>query len=99
VRWSRVPARWPSSRAGSASACCRLALRLAAADQGLAALDPRQVLRRGYAWVEAADGRPVLSARALKPGDAISAVWADGRAQAEVLRVDPAADPAAEPAP
>jgi exodeoxyribonuclease VII large subunit len=77
----------------------RLALRLAAADQGLAALDPRQVLRRGYAWVEAADGRPVLSARALKPGDAISAVWADGRAQAEVLRVDPAADPAAEPAP
>ena len=77
----------------------RLELRLAAAGQRLAALDPRQVLQRGYAWVEAADGRPVVSARVLRPGDTISAVWADGRAQAEVRSVDPADDAAAAPLP
>jgi exodeoxyribonuclease VII large subunit len=77
----------------------RFELRLAGAGQRLAALDPGQVLQRGYAWVESADGRPVLSARALRPGDTISAVWADGRAQAEVRAVDPADDSAATPAP
>ncbi|MDP3085945.1 MAG: exodeoxyribonuclease VII large subunit, partial [Rubrivivax sp.] len=64
------------------------AQRLAAAQQRLQALDPQQVLRRGYAWVEGEDGRPLLSARALTPGQVVSAVWADGRARAQVLDID-----------
>jgi exodeoxyribonuclease VII large subunit len=64
-------------------------LRLAAAEARLQAHDPARVLKRGYAWVQSADGRPIVSAQALRPGQAIVATWADGRAQAEVLRVEP----------
>ena len=69
-------------------------LRLRAAEQRLQAHDPHRVLRRGYAWVEAEDGRPVVSVRALQPGQQVRAVWADGRALAQVQRVEPA-DPTA----
>jgi len=69
-------------------------LRLQAAAERLQAQDPARVLRRGYAWVEGMDGRPVLSARALRPGQAVRAVWADGRATAEVLQVEPLPPPA-----
>ena len=62
--------------------------RLAAAAQRLDAHDPHRVLQRGYAWVESADGRPVVSALALRQGQAVSAVWSDGRASVEVLRVE-----------
>jgi len=64
-------------------------LALAGAQERLQAHDPRRVLQRGYAWVESADGRPVLSAHALRPGQVVRAVWADGRARAEVLDVEP----------
>ena len=64
-------------------------LRLRACAERLAAQDPTRVLRRGYAWIEALDGRPVLSVQALRPGQAVRAVWADGRATAEVLTVEP----------
>ena len=64
-------------------------LALDGAQQRLQAHDPRRVLQRGYAWVESADGRPVVSALALRPGQAVRAVWADGRARAEVLDVEP----------
>lgn len=67
----------------------RLAARLAAQAERLQALDPARVLQRGYAWVEGSDGRPVLSVRQLAPGAAIQAVWADGRASAEVRHVEP----------
>ena len=66
----------------------RRARALDAAHDRLAALDPRQVLSRGYAWVEGANGRPVVSALALVPGQCVTAVWADGRALAEVQRVE-----------
>jgi exodeoxyribonuclease VII large subunit len=66
------------------------ARRLEACGQRLAALDPARVLRRGYAWVEDAQGRPVVSAGALQPGQQVQAVWADGRARAEVLELMPA---------
>jgi exodeoxyribonuclease VII large subunit len=62
--------------------------RLAGATQRLDALDPRQVLRRGYAWVEDGRGRPVLSVHALAVGQTVQAVWADGRASAQVQSVD-----------
>ena len=64
-------------------------LALAGAEERLQAHDPHRVLQRGYAWVESADGRPVISALALRPGQAVRAVWADGRARAEVLDVEP----------
>jgi exodeoxyribonuclease VII large subunit len=62
---------------------------LAAAGQRLQALDPHRVLQRGYAWVEGADGRPVVSVRGLAPGQTVDAVWADGRARAELMDVRP----------
>ena len=64
-------------------------LRLEAAAQRLQAQDPARVLRRGYAWVEAMDGRPVLGVGGLRAGQSVRAVWADGRATAEVLALEP----------
>ena len=64
-------------------------LRLEAATQRLAAQDPARVLQRGYAWVESMDGRPVLGVAGLRQGQAVRAVWADGRATAELLSVEP----------
>ena len=64
------------------------AQRLSLREGRLLALDPHQVLRRGYAWVTAADGRPVTSVQALSPGQVIQAVWADGQAQASVTNVE-----------
>jgi exodeoxyribonuclease VII large subunit len=61
----------------------------------LDALDPHAVLGRGYAWVEAADGRPVTAVAGLRPGDAVQGVWADGRAALQVQGVSPAPAPAA----
>lgn len=80
----------------------RLALRLDAGAARLQAQDPHRVLRRGYAWVEAGDGRPVVSVGALAPGQEVSAVWADGRARVGILQVqrEGSADPAGhEPLP
>jgi len=58
----------------------------------LSAVDPKQVLQRGYAWVESDDGKPVLSVRALAVGQPVRAVWADGRATVEVLSIEPLSD-------
>ncbi|MBN8486510.1 MAG: exodeoxyribonuclease VII large subunit [Burkholderiales bacterium] len=44
----------------------------------LAALDPRRVLERGYAWVTDEAGQAVLRAGGLTQGQALRAVWADG---------------------
>lgn len=62
-------------------------LRLQAASQQLQAHDPHRVLQRGYAWIEATDGRAVVSALALAAGQQVRAVWADGRAEMQVQRV------------
>ena len=70
-------------------ALSRQQLRLAAAAQALQAHDPRRVLQRGYAWVENAAGEPVVSVRALQPGQTVRAVWADGHALARVQLVEP----------
>ena len=61
----------------------------------LASLDPRQVLQRGYAWVENDAGRALVSARGLSPGQALRAVWADGQAQVRVdsVRLDDPPEP------
>ena len=46
----------------------------------LRALDPKQVLTRGYAWLSDADGRPVGSVRELALGASLQAVLQDGTA-------------------
>jgi exodeoxyribonuclease VII large subunit len=56
-------------------------------------LDPRRVLGRGYAWVEAESGRAITQAAGLVVGQPIRAVWADGSARARVTALEPGADP------
>ena len=61
----------------------------------LAAVDPHQVLARGYAWLTDGGNRPITQAAGLQAGARLSAIWADGRAAVEVLSVTPGApDPA-----
>ena len=50
----------------------------------LTALDPTQVLRRGYAFVLDAQTRPVLSARDVVAGQALALQWHDGAVRARV---------------
>ena len=57
----------------------------------LAAVDPHQVLARGYAWLTDASNRPITQAAGLQAGARLSAIWADGRAAVEVLSVTPGA--------
>ncbi|MBS0445611.1 MAG: exodeoxyribonuclease VII large subunit [Proteobacteria bacterium] len=53
------------------------------------ALDPQQVLTRGYAWLGGADGRPVVSIAQVEAGSKLEAVLADGRAGVRVIDVHP----------
>ena len=67
----------------------RAALRVQALAGRLGALDPRRVLARGYAWVIDEQGRAVASARSVVAGQALVAVWSDGRVRATVSEVSP----------
>jgi len=53
----------------------------------LQAVDPRQVLARGYAWLEDEHGAPVASVAALAVGQQLGAVLSDGRATVDVQQV------------
>ena len=55
----------------------------------LSALDPGQVLRRGYAWLSDERGRPATSVAALRVGQHMSAVLADGQARVQVESITP----------
>jgi exodeoxyribonuclease VII large subunit len=52
--------------------------RLADAALKLDLLDPKLVLRRGYAWLQDDQGQTVMSRKQLVPGQGISATLADG---------------------
>jgi exodeoxyribonuclease VII large subunit len=54
----------------------------------LAASDPHQVLRRGYAWVSDRNGAAVQSVHAVALHQHLTAVWADGRAQVQVTQIE-----------
>jgi exodeoxyribonuclease VII large subunit len=41
-------------------------------------LDPALVLKRGYAWLQNAEGRALSSVADLSPGQAVQAKLADG---------------------
>jgi exodeoxyribonuclease VII large subunit len=60
------------------------AQRLHATNGRLQALNPQQVLARGYAWLADDAGRAVVSARQLVQGAELHAVLADGVAQVRV---------------
>ena len=55
--------------------------------QALANLNPQRVLERGYTLLESADGHALVSATALAPGLAVTAVLHDGRAALRVEQV------------
>ncbi len=57
----------------------------------LAAADPHQVLRRGYAWISDQNGLAVQSVHAVELHQHLSAVWSDGRAEVQVTQVEPGA--------
>ncbi|WP_414676489.1 exodeoxyribonuclease VII large subunit [Methylibium sp.] len=63
------------------------ARRLELAGARLAALDPQRVLARGYAWLSDDDGRTLVSATAVAPGQRVRARLADGAIDASVLAV------------
>ena len=55
----------------------------------LAAVDPRQVLRRGYAWLSRPGDGAVTSVAAVAAGDALDAVLHDGRLAVKVTATMP----------
>ena len=72
----------------------RAARRLAAQHQRLdsqaarlRALDPQQVLARGYAWLANADEQPVTSVQQISAGQHLQAVLHDGTADMQVTQV------------
>ena len=65
----------------------RGAHRLESLQARLQALDPRQVLARGYAWLDDGQGRALSSVDQLREGQDLRAVLADGEADLRVGRV------------
>ena len=63
--------------------------RLGSIEGRLAALDPRRVLARGYAWLSDAQGAPIASVKALSPGQPVQAELADGQASATITGLSP----------
>ncbi|MBC7992189.1 MAG: exodeoxyribonuclease VII large subunit [Rhizobacter sp.] len=61
--------------------------RLGSLEGRLAALDPRRVLARGYAWLSDDRGTPITSAKALAVGQPVQAEFADGQATATITGV------------
>lgn len=61
--------------------------RLDAVGLRLQSAHPHQVLARGFAWVQDGEGRPVMRAAQLSPGQSMAAVFADGTASALVTAV------------
>jgi exodeoxyribonuclease VII large subunit len=61
--------------------------RLTSLQARLGALDPRQVLARGYAWLTDGQGRPIASVESLAVGQEVQAQLADGAVRAQVNQV------------
>ena len=72
---------------GSAMQLATARQRLDALAARLRALDPSQVLARGYAWLSDAAGRAVTSAQQLEVGQPLQAVLQDGVADVRVTQV------------
>lgn len=68
----------------SAAALHTRGAHLAALGGRLTALDPSQVLARGYAFVLDESAQPVTSAQAVQPGQPLTLQWHDGAVRARV---------------
>ncbi len=71
----------------------RQTARLDALQARLQALDPQHVLARGYAWLDDGAGGAITSVQALRPGETVRAVLADGSADLQTLQVHPLPHP------
>ena len=74
-------------RRGVAVALASNAQRTSSLEARLRALDPKQVLTRGYAWLTDGEGRAVVSVARLTVGAELKAVLADGEASMVVEAV------------
>ena len=52
----------------------------------LGLLDPKLVLRRGYAWLQGEQGQPLTLAAEAEPGQSVTAILADGEVDLTVLQ-------------
>ncbi|HWP17683.1 MAG TPA: exodeoxyribonuclease VII large subunit [Burkholderiaceae bacterium] len=66
-----------------------LAARLEALGARLESANPTRVLRRGYAYLTDEEGRALVSVAQVQVGQAVRAVLADGRLQAQVRDIEP----------
>jgi exodeoxyribonuclease VII large subunit len=71
---------WLAGHGGKAASLLRL-------EAGLAHLDPRGVLARGYSIVRDAEGRIVRNSRSLEPNDAVTVSFHAGCAEARITSV------------
>ena len=76
ARLERLAERLPAALARQ---CQTSHERLQRAQGRLAALDPRRVIERGYAWLEGEGGQPLTRAAQAAPGQTVAATLADGR--------------------
>lgn len=90
VSWSAQAPRALAARLGRAApvALAARGQRLEDLGRRLEAAHPRQVLRRGYAWISSAEGAPLTRAAGVRPGQTIEAVLVDGRLHASVAAVE-----------
>ncbi len=63
--------------------------RLQQAQLRLGLLDPRLVLRRGYAWLRSEDGQALTLAAQAQPGQSVTAILADGEVDLTVRQQRP----------
>ena len=89
LRLARLERHHAAMERAAATALSRHAQRLVSLEARLRALDPQQVLRRGYAWLADASGEPVQSVHRLTVGQPLAAVLADGSASVQVTGVTP----------
>lgn len=89
----RVDALAHRARRGSESMLARLGEAVAGRRRLLGSYDHRGVLRRGYALVWSQDGKRLIQrGSGLAPGQGLDVQFQDARAEAQVLRVRPAAE-------
>ncbi|HUG25155.1 exodeoxyribonuclease VII large subunit [Piscinibacter sp.] len=89
LRLVRVDQQQDRLRRAAAVLLSRHAQRVDALEDRLTALDPKRVLKRGYAWLADDAGRPVQSVAQMSLGQSLGAVLADGSATVEVIGVAP----------
>jgi exodeoxyribonuclease VII large subunit len=77
---------WPNQLK---SAVSRLEERLQRSERGLALLDPRLVLQRGYAWVTDEAGHTVTSTQKMTLGQALQVQLSQGQAAVTVQKLSP----------